>query len=89
MHLLDISCMSVGIFFEIACYISQQVAPVLTRVVVVPVASVAASSTAEATVAVLGAAAEVLIAECPELLAVVGVVAVHVVEDADRVAALG
>jgi hypothetical protein len=65
------------------------VTPVLTGVAVVPASPTSASSTAIAAVVALGAVAKAPISNGPELLAVVGVVAVDIVEDAKWVAALG
>ena len=69
--------------------LTRLIAPVLAGVVVVPVASIAASFTAVATAVTLGTAAKVPVADFPELLAIVGVVAVDVVEDEKWAAALG
>jgi hypothetical protein len=65
------------------------VMPVLAGVAVVPASNTSTSSAVIATVIALRAAAKALVPDGPELLAVVGVVAMHVVEDADRTAALG
>jgi hypothetical protein len=53
------------------------------------VSSTSASFAAVASVAALGASTKAPVMDGPELLAVVGVVVVHVVEDAEWAAALG
>ena len=62
---------------------------VLTRLITPVLTGVAIVTAAVASVVALGATAEAPVADGPELLAVVGVVVVHVVEDAERAAALG
>ena len=69
--------------------LTRPVAPLLAGAALVPASSTSASSTVVASVVALGASTEAPIADGPELLAVIGVVAVHVVEDAERAAALG
>ena len=65
------------------------ITPFLAGVTVVPAASTTASFTTVAAVILLRAATKVPFSDGPKLLAVDGVVAVDVVEDAKRAAALG
>ena len=64
--------------------LTRPVAPLLAWATVVPTSSISASSAAVAAVDALGAAAKAPIMDRPELLVVVGVVAVDVVEDVER-----
>ena len=66
--------------------LARLIVPALAGVMVVPAASTTASSTAVAMVFALGPAANAPVADRPELLAFVGIVAVDVMEDAVRVA---
>ena len=66
----------------------RPVAPLLTGAAVVPTSPTSSSSSAVAPVVALGASTETSISNGPELLIVVGVVAVNVVEGAERPAAL-
>jgi hypothetical protein len=66
--------------------LARLIAPALPGVAVIPAASTTASSTAIAAVVALGPAANAPVADCPELLAVVGIVAVDVMECAVRTA---
>ena len=67
----------------------RPVAPLLAWALVVPVSSAASSSSAITSVVALGASIEAPVAEGPELLTVVGLVAVNIMEDAERPIALG
>ena len=66
----------------LAAILTRLIAPLLARVAGVPASLALASSAAVASIVALGAMTEAPIADGPELLAVVGVVVVHVVEDA-------
>ena len=65
------------------------VVPLLTVVTSVPASLASTTSMTVASIIALGASTEVTFVEDPELLTVVGVVAVHVVEDAERMVAFG
>ena len=67
----------------------RTVTPLLAWATVIPVFATMSSSSAVAPVVALGASTEASILNGPELLTVVGVVAVHVAEDAEWAAALG
>ena len=69
--------------------LTRPVAPLLARATVVPASATTSSSSAVAPVAALRASTEASIVNGPELLTIVGVVVVHVVEGAERSAALG
>ena len=69
--------------------LTRLVAPLLAGAAVVPASSTSSSSLAVAPVVALGVSTEAPIADGPELLTVAGVVAVYVVEGAERSAALG
>jgi hypothetical protein len=69
--------------------LTRLVMPLLARPTVVPASSASASSTAVALIVALGASTEAPVTDGPELVAVIGVVAVYVVEDAEWTAALG
>ncbi len=64
-------------------------APLLAMVAAVPGSSTSAASTTVASIVALVASTEAPLVEGPELLAVVGVVAVNIVEDAEPSVALG
>ena len=65
------------------------VTTLLAGAAVVPASSTSSSSSGVAPVVALGASAEAPITVGPELLTVIGVVAVYIVEGAERAAALG
>ena len=69
--------------------LTRPVAPLLAGAAIVPASSTSSSSSAVAPVVALGASTEASISNGPELLTVIGVVAVHVVEGAEWSAALG
>ena len=69
--------------------ITRMIAPVLAGVAVVPASPTSASSTAIAAVFVLRAAAKAPVLDGPEFLAVVGVLVVYILEDAECAAAVG
>ena len=69
--------------------LARPVAPLLAGAAVVPTSSTSSTSSAVAPVIALGASTEASISNGPELLTIVGVVAVYVVEGAERTAALG
>ena len=69
--------------------LTRPVTPLLAWATVVPASSAVSSSSAVAPVVALGASPEASVSNGPELLTVVGVVAVHVVEGAEWSAALG
>ena len=69
--------------------VARSVAPLLAGAMVVPASSTSASSMAVASVVELGASTEVPVTDGPELLTVVGVVAVHIVEGVERAVGLG
>ena len=73
----------------LAAVLTRPVVPLLAGATVVPASSTSSSSSAVAPVVALGALTEAPIMDGPELLTVVGVVAVHVVEDVKWAAALG
>ena len=65
------------------------VAPLLVMAAAILASSTSATSTTIASIVELGASTEAPVTEGPELLAVVGVVTVNVVEDAEWPVALG
>ena len=69
--------------------LTRSVTPLLARATVVPSSSTTSSFSAVAPVIALGASTEAFVTNGPELLTIVGVVAVNVVEGAERPAALG
>ena len=69
--------------------LTRSIAPLLVGSAVVPASPTSSSSPAVAAVAALRASTEAPVADGPELLTVIGVVAVYIVEGAERTAALG
>ena len=69
--------------------LTRPVRPLLAWATVVPASSTSSSSSAVASVIALGASTEAPITDDPEPLIVAGVVAVYVVEGAERAASLG
>ena len=69
-------------------FLMRLMAPLLTGAVVVLASSTSASSMAVASIVALEATTEAPVVDGPELLTVIGVVAVYDVEDAERTAAL-
>ena len=69
--------------------LTRPVAPLLTGAAVVPASSTSSSSSAIAPVVALRASTEASISDGPELLTIVGVVAMYMVEGAERTATLG
>ena len=69
--------------------LTRPVAPLLARATVVLASATTSSSSAIAPVVALGASTEASISNGPELLTVVGVVAVHVMKGAEWTVALG
>src|SRR4051812_23163767 len=86
----DVSLISPGTLARLAppAVLTRLVAPLVARVTAVPASSATATSAVVTSIIALGATTEAPIADGLELLAVVGVVVVHVVEDAERAAAL-
>ena len=69
--------------------LTRLVMPLLEGVTDVPASSTSTSSTAVASIIALGAMLEAPVADGPKLLTVFGVVAMYIVEDAERSIALG